>query len=67
MVTTNWRLKAIAKTAEIRKLKKKIKELEASRTEWKQKSISHKSHADTLEAKFIRMKDNITKVLNETT
>lgn len=65
MEINNWKQKAIQRSKEIKKLKKKITELEASRTEWKQKSITHKSHADALENSFIRLKENINKVLAE--
>ena len=67
MKINNWKDKAIKRSLEIKKLTKKIKELEASREEWKRKSMEHKQHADVLEAKFIRMKENINKVLTETT
>ncbi len=63
----DWKLKATQRSKEIKKLKKKITELEASREVWKRKSMEHKQHADVLEAKFIRMKENINKVLTETT
>jgi hypothetical protein len=66
MGTTDWKQKATTRALDIKKLKKKIKELEASREAWKKKSLEHKSHADTFEAKFIRLKDNINKVLTET-
>ena len=66
MGTTDWKQKAIQRSKDIKKLNKKIKELDASRYEWKQKSIANKERADALEGSFKKLKENINKVLNET-
>jgi hypothetical protein len=47
---TDWKMKSKAYSRENKALRKRIKELIHSRNEWKQKSMSHKRHADSLAA-----------------
>ena len=65
MEATDLTLKVKEMSKEIKKLNNTIKELKVSRDQWKRKSMEHKSRADKLEDKFIRLKENINKVLSE--
>jgi len=62
MKQTDWKSKAIENALHKKALKKRIKELEKSRNEWKEKSISHKARADKLEADFNKIKKKLIKL-----
>jgi hypothetical protein len=62
MVKTDWKSKAIEYALDKKSLKKRIKELTKSRDEWKEKSISHKSRADKLEADFNKIKKKLVEL-----
>ena len=59
IVKTDWKSKATEYALDKKRLKKRIKELMVSRDEWKEKSISHKTHADKLEADFNKIKKKL--------
>lgn len=58
-----WKIKSIERTQENKKLKKRIKELQASRNLWKQKSISNKKDCIALENSLKKTKNLIEKTL----
>ena len=62
MVKTDWKSKATEYAVDKKRLKKRIKELTISRDEWKEKSISHKAHADKLDAEFNKIKKKLTEL-----
>jgi hypothetical protein len=59
MVKTDWKSKATEYALDRKRLKKRIKELTISRDEWKEKSISHKSRADKLDAELNKIKKKL--------
>ena len=63
MADNIWKAKAIEKTKENKKLKKRIKELQVSRDLWKQKSISNKKHCIALENSLKKTKNFINNAL----
>jgi hypothetical protein len=60
MLKTDWKSKATEYALDKKRLKKRIKELTLSRDEWKEKSISHKTRADKLDAEFKKIKKKLT-------
>lgn len=65
METTEWKSKAMQRSAEIKQLKKRIKELVNSRDGWKEKSIEHKSRADYLDGSLKKTKRLIEAIVNQ--
>lgn len=63
MADNIWKTKAIEKTKENKKLKKRIKELEKSRGSWKEKSVANKKHCIFLENSLKKTKNFIEKTL----
>lgn len=63
METTDWRDKALKRTIENKRLKKRIKELKISRDSWKYKSIEHKSRCDKMELSLKKTKKLIEKIV----
>lgn len=62
MEKTDWRDKALKRTIENKRLKKRIKELKISRDTWKQKSIEQKSRCDKMELSLKKTKKLIEKI-----
>lgn len=65
MEITEWKQKAIQRSQEIKRLKKTIKELKIARDNWKQKSIAHKSRADMLADNLKKVKESLSKTLEQ--
>lgn len=63
METTEWKQKALQRTAENKQLKKRIKELTHSRDVWKEKSIEHKSRADFFDESLKKTKKLIEAIV----
>ena len=49
---------------EKKRLNKKIKELNISRDQWKEKSICHKARADKLESDLKKLKDKLIEMVD---
>jgi hypothetical protein len=58
-----WRKKAVSRNAEIKELKKRIKEKERSRDNWKTKYLKQKSESDKLKKEMENIKKKIEKIL----
>ncbi|GHV43085.1 hypothetical protein FACS1894180_1150 [Bacteroidia bacterium] len=54
-----WKAKSIERSKEIKRLKKRIKELAHSRDSWKEKSIANKERADRLENDLSQIKKKL--------
>jgi len=61
-----WRTKAVERREENRELKKRIKEKNASRENWKQKYTKEKARADESEKELQAIKKNFKNLPNET-
>jgi hypothetical protein len=64
MEITDWKVKALQRSKELKQLKKKIKELTISRDEWKIKSISHKNRADKFALDLKKIKDKLNEIMS---
>jgi len=62
-LTKMWREKAVKRNAEIKELKKRIKEKEFSRDKWKAKCISEKQTNRRLMNEIDQIKKKIEKIL----
>lgn len=65
MEITEWKQKALQRTAENKQLKKRIKELTHSRDVWKEKSIEHKSRADFFDESLKKTRRLIETIVNQ--
>ena len=54
----------MTQTQEIKRLKKRVKEITISRDEWKSKSIGHKERADKLAADLKKIKVRLTDMID---
>lgn len=58
-----WKQKAVYRSAEIKELKKRIKEKELSRDNWKSKYLNQKIESDKLKKEIEIIKKKIEKIL----
>ena len=61
----DWRTKAVERRKEIKELKKRIKEKNASRENWKQKYKKEKDRADELDSQLRSIKKKLQKLAEE--
>lgn len=59
----NWRQKALARRVENKELRKRIKELKASRDNWKNKYLTHKEKSDFLEFEIQKIKKKLVEII----
>ena len=62
MSKTDWKGKAIERSQDVKRLKKRIRELTKSRDDWKEKSAGHKAYAENLEELLKKLKTNLSKL-----
>jgi len=65
MEKTDWKVKAIERSKEIKRLKKKIKEVSISRDDWKMKSIRHKNRADKSASDLKKIKNRLNEIVSQ--
>jgi chaperonin cofactor prefoldin len=63
MQETDWKAKSIAKTADNKQLKKRIKELIESRDNWKNKASNYKKQAEKLESDLKKIKNRLNEII----
>lgn len=63
MINIDWETRAKARRAENKRLKKKIKELTASRDGWKDKATHRKGSIDELIKKIATVKKNLQRIM----
>ena len=61
---TDWKVKSIQRSREIKALNKRIRELTASRDLWKSKYIASKKQADTWEDELVKLKKKLNEIIN---
>ena len=59
----NWRQKAVQRQKQNKEMKKRLKEVKASRENWKMKSMMNKEVIIKLENEIERIKKNLTKII----
>ena len=59
----SWRDKAVTRTEENKKLKKRIKEITYGREIWKTKAMSHNKEIKDLKLEIINIKKKLRKIL----
>lgn len=59
----NWRQKALARRVENKELNKRIKELKASRDNWKNKYQKYKEKSDFLESEIQKIKKKLVEII----
>ena len=64
MLESDWKMRAIDRRIENKKLKKKCKELTISRDGWKEKAIKRKVDVNVLNKQLLVVKKNIQKIAN---
>jgi hypothetical protein len=64
MLESDWKMRAIDRRIENKKLKKKCKELTISRDGWKEKAIKRKADVNVLNKQLLVVKKNIQKIAN---
>jgi hypothetical protein len=64
MLESDWKMRAIDRRIENKKLKKKCKELTISRDGWKEKAIKRKADVNVLNKQLLAVKKNIQKIAN---
>jgi hypothetical protein len=64
MLEIDWKIRAIDRRLENKKLKKKCKELTISRDGWKEKAIKRKADVNVLNKQLLVVKKNIQKIVN---
>jgi hypothetical protein len=64
MLESDWKMRAIDRRIENKKLKKKCKELTISRDGWKEKAIKRKADVNVLNKQLLVVKKNIQKIPN---
>lgn len=64
MLESEWKVRAIDRRIENKKLKKKCKELTISRDGWKEKAIKRKADVNVLNKQLSVVKKNIQKIVN---
>ena len=64
MLEIDWKVRAIDRRLENKKLKKKCKELTISRDGWKEKAIKRKADINGLSKQLSAVKKNIQKIIN---
>jgi hypothetical protein len=64
MIEIDWKIRAIDRRLENKKLKKKCKELTISRDGWKEKAIKRKADVNVLNKQLSVVKKNIQKIVN---
>lgn len=64
MLEIDWKVRAIERRIENKKLKKKCKELTISRDGWKEKAIKRKADVNVLNKQLSVVKKNIQKIVN---
>ena len=64
MLESDWKMRAIDRRLENKKLKKKCKELTISRDGWKEKAIKRKADVNVLNKQLLVVKKNIQKIAN---
>jgi hypothetical protein len=64
MLEIDWKIRAIDRRLENKKLKKKCKELTISRDGWKEKAIKRKADVNVLNKQLSVVKKNIQKIVN---
>jgi len=64
MLESDWKVRAIDRRIENKKLKKKCKELTISRDGWKEKAIKRKADVNVLNKQLSVVKKNIQKIVN---
>jgi chromosome segregation ATPase len=57
-----WKSKAVTRNAQMKELKKRIKELSRSRDAWKEKYKENKDNLEKLEKKIKNLKKTIEKI-----
>lgn len=65
MEVKDLKVKLIERSKQVKQLKKTIKELKISRDSWKEKSISHKHRADTIEDDLKKIKNRLNEIMNQ--
>lgn len=63
MANIDWETRAKERRIENKQLKKKIKELTASRDAWKEKAIKRKENADEMLKKMATVKKNLLQII----
>ncbi len=64
METTDWKAKSTGKSKVIKQQAKTIKEVTASRENWKKKSIFFKNRADKLASDLKKIKDRLNEIIS---
>jgi len=64
MLESDWKVRAIDRRLENKRLKKKCKELTTSRDGWKEKAIRRKADISVLSKQLSAVKKNIQKIIN---
>ncbi len=64
MLEIDWKVRAINRRLQNKKLKKKCKELTISRDGWKEKAIKRKADINGLSKQLSAVKKNIQKIIN---
>ena len=64
MLESDWKMRAIDRRIENKKLKKKCKELTISRDGWKEKAIKRKADVNVMNKQLLVVKKNIQKIAN---
>jgi len=64
MLESDWKVRAIDRRLENKRLKKKCKELTVSRDGWKEKAIKRKADVNVLNKQLLVVKKNIQKIAN---
>ncbi len=64
MLEIDWKVRAINRRLQNKKLKKKCKELTISRDGWKEKAIKRKATINGLSKQLSAVKKNIQKIIN---
>ena len=64
MLESDWKVRAIDRRLENKRLKKKCKELTISRDGWKEKAINRKADINVLGKQLSSVKKNIQRIIN---
>ena len=64
MLEIDWKVRAIDRRLENKRLKKKCKELTVSRDGWKEKAIKRKAAINVLDKQLSAVKKNIQRIIN---
>lgn len=60
----DWKLKYNERSAEVKALKKRKKELEFSRDSWKEKSIRYKAEKEYFESELLKIKKKLNEIVS---